>query len=431
MSATSADERHAGRAVGAAESASSDFVHREIVVLAVLVAVAVAAFVVTRRFAAANEAMRERDAETWYAAGQQALARRDVDAAVTALRRATARNPEAVPYRLALAQALTVAQQDDAARQLLLGLRELQPEDSETNLRLARLERRRGDTAAASRYYEAAILGLWKGEQRHAQRALRTEFIQFLLSHGERDRALSELLVLEGGLGEDDASQLQAAGLLLQAGDPARALAHFQRVLQASPGNQAALAGAGDASFQLGDYARAQQYLHAVTADADRTKELRTLTDLVVGSDPLAPRLPAAERSRRLESALSRTIDRVDGCRTRTASAGADTGLAAVLEDAQSLMNTLTARAGAFTSDQIETGFDIVVRGESLTERVCGSPESVGGQLHCAACSWNPATADRIEPRPRGIFRSAAGGTRRCIEPSGRPGQCVRHAIGS
>ena len=133
-----------------------------------------------------------------------------MDAAVTALRRATARNPDAVTYRLALAQALTVAQQDDAARQLLLGLREVQPEDSETNLRLARLERRRGDTVAAGRYYEAAILGLWKREQRLAQRQVRTEFIQFLLSHGERDRALSELLVLEGSLGEDEASQLQA-----------------------------------------------------------------------------------------------------------------------------------------------------------------------------------------------------------------------------
>ena len=282
--------------------------------------IAVAAFIVTRRFAAANEAMRVRDAETWYASGQQALERRDLDAAVTALRRATARNPEAVTYRLALAQALTVAEQDDAARQLLLGLREMQPEDSETNLRLARLERRRGDTGAASRYYEAAILGLWKGEQRLAQRQVRTEFIRFLLSHGERDRALSELLVLEGSLGEDDSSQLQAAELLLQAGDAARALAHFERALEANRGSQPALAGAAEAAFALGDYARAQRYLQTLTADTDRTKELRTVTDLVIAGDPLAPRLTPAERSRRLQSALSHTIDRVDGCRGRTPS---------------------------------------------------------------------------------------------------------------
>ena len=98
----------------------------------------------------------------------------------------------------------------------------------------------------------------------------------------------------------------------------ARALAHFQRVLQANPDDQAALAGAGEASFQLGDYTRAQQYLHAVTTDADRTLELHTLADLVIASDPLAPRLPRAERSRRLIAALSHTINRLDGCRTRT-----------------------------------------------------------------------------------------------------------------
>ena len=307
------------RSVGGAESASSDFVHREIVVLAVLVAIAVVAFVVTRRFAASNEALRRRDAATWYVSGQQALERRDLDTAVTALRRATARNPDAVTYRLALAQALTVAQQDDAARQLLLGLREVQPEDSETNLRLARLEGRRGDTAAAGRYYEAAVLGLWKGEQRLARRQVRTEFIQFLLSHGDRDRALSELLALEASLGEDEGSQFEVARMLLQAGDPTRALAHFERVLQASPGDQLALAGAGEASFERGDYARAQRYLHAVTPGTDRMKELRTLTDLVIAGDPLAPRLPAGERSRRLVDALSQ-YDRAAGWLSHTQS---------------------------------------------------------------------------------------------------------------
>jgi tetratricopeptide (TPR) repeat protein len=381
VSAKTADDRHVGPAVATAESASSDFVHREIVLLAILVAIAVAAFVVTRRFAAANEAMRVRDAETWYAAGQQALERRDVDAAVTALRRATARNPGAVTYRLALAQALTDAQQDDAARQLLLGLREAQPEDSETNLRLARLERRRADTVAASRYYEAAILGLWKAEQRPAQHQVRTEFIQFLLSHGERDRALSELLVVEGSLGENDAPHLQAAEMFLQAGDPARALTHFERALKANPGSQPALAGAGEAAFALGDYEGAHRYLQSLAADTDRTKELRTLTDLVIAGDPLAPRLTPAERSRRVQSALSRTIDRVDGCRARTPSGSAEPELAAVLEDARPFMNTLVGKGGAFTHDQIETTFDVVVRGERLAERVCGSPDPLDRAL--------------------------------------------------
>ncbi len=380
MSANVTDGQHLSRSVGDAESASSDFVHREIVVLAVLVAIAVVAFIVTRRFAASNDALRRRDAAAWYASGQQALERRDLDTAVTALRRATARNPDAVTYRLALAHALTVAQQDDVARQLLLGLREVQPEDSETNLRLARLEGRRGDTAAAVRYYEAAVLGLWKGEQGLARRQVRTEFIQFLLSHGERDRALSELLALEASLGEDDASHFEVARMLLQAGDPTRALAHFERVLQANPGDQLALAGAGEASFERGDYGRAQRYLHAVTTGTDRTKELRTLTDLVIAGDPLAPRLPPAERSRRLVAALSQTIERLDGCRTRDPAAASSAALAPVVEDARTLSTTLGASGGT-TAEQIETGFDTVVQGEHLAERVCGPPDALDRAL--------------------------------------------------
>ena len=81
----------------------------------------------------------------------------------------------------------------------------------------------------------------------------------------------------------------------------------------------------------------------AVTTGTDRTKELRTLTDLVIAGDPLAPRLPAAERSRRLVAALSQTIERLDGCRTRDPAAASSAALAPVLEDARTLSTTLGA----------------------------------------------------------------------------------------
>ena len=44
-------------------------------------------------------------------------------------------------------------------------------------------------------------------------------------------------------------------------------------------------------------------------------------------------------------------------------------------------MSTLTANGGAFTHDQIETAFDVVVRGERLAERVCGSPDALDRAL--------------------------------------------------
>ena len=150
--------------------------------------------------------------------------------------------------------------------------------------------------------------------------------------------------------------------------------------LQANPGDQLALAGAGEASFERGDYGRAQRYLHAVTTGTDRTKELRTLTDLVIAGDPLAPRLPPAERSRRLVAALSQTIERLDGCRTRDPAAASSAALAPVVEDARTLSTTLGASGGT-TAEQIETGFDTVVQGEHLAERVCGPPDALDRAL--------------------------------------------------
>lgn len=214
------------------ESQSQDrFVHREIVILAVLVGVTIAAFFVTRRFAASNQALRLKDARAWYARGAQALQEGDAEAALAALRRATAKDPDAHTYRLALASALITALQDEAARQVLVGLREQQPEDAETNLQLARLETRGGDRAAVGRYYQTAIVGLWRADQRPAQRQVRTEFIEFLLANGERDRALSELLVLETSLPADMPSQLAAGRCSPQAMRVARVIISRRRLV--------------------------------------------------------------------------------------------------------------------------------------------------------------------------------------------------------
>ena len=72
--------------------------------------------------------------------GEHHLAGGQTEPAIRALRRATAINRDNRTYRLALAAALAADRQDDAARQVLLGVRELTPEDPDVNVQLARLE---------------------------------------------------------------------------------------------------------------------------------------------------------------------------------------------------------------------------------------------------------------------------------------------------
>ena len=75
---------------------------------------------------------------------------------------------------------------------------------------------------------------------------------------------------LEQAVGADPANaalRLHLGGLLVMAGDPARALEHAQAVLAASPDQAAALAIARDAARALGDRPRADAYERLLGAD--------------------------------------------------------------------------------------------------------------------------------------------------------------------
>ena len=105
----------------------STFLHREMVVLVILCVLVVVGFLLTRAAARANRALRLRDAAAWYDAGEHQLGGGETESAIKALRRATAFNRDNRTYRLALAGALAAGLQDDAARQVLLGVRESTP----------------------------------------------------------------------------------------------------------------------------------------------------------------------------------------------------------------------------------------------------------------------------------------------------------------
>ena len=91
-------------------------VHREVVLLLVLVGVAVAAFLFTRTVAAGNDRIRLDDASAWFAIGQQDLTLGRTADGIDALRRAVNKDQRNTRYRLALAQALAASRQDAAAR---------------------------------------------------------------------------------------------------------------------------------------------------------------------------------------------------------------------------------------------------------------------------------------------------------------------------
>jgi len=346
-------------------------VRREILQLVALVALAAAAFLVTRAVAASNRGMSLRDAAEWYRRGEQALAEQRFDDAVDAFRRATVRNRLDKPYVLALSRALALKHDGDAARAALLSLRESSPEDPEINLELARLAAARQDATEALRFYHSALYAPWAPEDAEDRRRVRLEFVQFLLAHAQKNRAVSELLAMSTDLPDDVAHHLRVARLFAEAGDASRALSHYEDALKRDAANHEALAGAGRAAFDLGDYALARRRLRQASPAADDVRQLLEIVDLVISRDPLATRLGSAERRRRLAADFAYAEQRLAACLSRSGTRQDDGD--AALQDEAAAFDT-AAQAPLVEQDAVESGLDLLARIERRVSAACGPP---------------------------------------------------------
>jgi tetratricopeptide (TPR) repeat protein len=350
----------------------SNLIQREILQLVLLIAIAVAAFFVTRAIAANNHDMNLRDAAEWYRRGLGQLDAGDADSAIDSFRRATVKDRSEKRYVLALARALASTRQDEAARGALLALRESAPEDPDINLQLARLAVDREDVTEAIRYYHNALYAPWPTEQAEPRRRVRVELIRFLLTHDQVNRALSELVALSTDLPDDPAAHVEVGRLFATAGDHRRALDQFQRALRLAPESGAALAGAGQAMFQVGDYLLARTYLRRAPNDIDGVKETRELVDLVLSSDPLAARIGSYERRRRLIDNFSYANERLSSCIEQHPGEPPPADELAVRDEAQDFTIQLTP--SILEQDTIESGVELIDRVEHAVVQYCPPP---------------------------------------------------------
>lgn len=296
--------------------------NREVFLLIALAVGGIGVFAFTRGMAAREQQMEARIAAIWYREGERQLSSGEVDRAIDSFRKATTNAAGSRTYALGLANALASGNHDAEARQILLRLRESDPEDAEINLDLARLASKGGEIPDAVRYYQNALYGRWTGSQGDEwKRQLRIELIRFLLDHHEPNMALSELLILESDLPESAAAHVQAAELFLAAGDVQHGLRNYVEAAQLDPKDVEALTGAGEAAFQLQDYVKANQYLKStleLNPKSERTRQLLLVTEMVLSDDPLAPHLTKEERQRRLILGFGQSLLRLESCLSQT-----------------------------------------------------------------------------------------------------------------
>jgi len=256
-------------------------------------------------------------AREWFDRGQADLRAGRLDPAVQELRTALAYSHDNFDYRLTLSEALAAGGHTRQAQAYLRALWDEEPGNGTVNLDLARLAARTGDVAGALRFYHGAIYGIWSEDPAQRRREVRTELVEFLLAHGQTQQAQSELIALAADLPRDPALMLRVAGLLMKASDYPRALEQYRAVLSLEPSNIEALAGAGSAAFTLRMYPQALEFLRRAVAagsqDPQVAAQLKT-AELVQQMDPYQPRLPAAERARRVVSAFAQAGERLQQC---------------------------------------------------------------------------------------------------------------------
>jgi len=360
--------------------------HKPAVVLLALTLLAVISFVAVTRLVASFNHRQHRLAAQLFQLGRAERQAGKIDAAIADFRAALRYDRNNYQYELNLALALVDAKRYDQARAYLLSLWDRAPQDGYVNVALARLYAMQGNFDDAVRYYHHAIYGLWGNETGNQRRQARLELVDLLLSHNERPQAQAELIASASSLPSEPRVHQQIADGFMRAQDYHDALREYREVLTLDRNNAAALAGAGEAAFQLGQYRAARYYLQLATQHGypdPRIAQLLKTADLILESDPTQRGLPDADRRRRLADAFSQAEQRLQQCaNARGEDLSPPPSLSAPTSRLQHLQaNWLAMRShvlrGSFRGDMTaaDDALDVVFRIEQETLAECGQPE--------------------------------------------------------
>ena len=286
------------------------------VIFAVLVAIAAIAFGATYAVSASYVRREDSLARHWYQLGDSDLTAGNPKSAVSDFRTALLYSRDNPRYRLRLAQALAADNDVPQAIAYFLNLWEGQPGSGLYNLELARLYARDRQPRSAMQFYNNAIYGAWVTDPGAQRRAARVEYIKFLMQQNQAAEAQAQAIALASVTPPTDIEgRLNAANLLLTAGDPQHALDEFSALLKEAPA-QASL-GAGRAAFQLGRFRTAADRLHIAIEHGNTdplAKGLLTQSQSILDLDPWQRGLTADERAHRVSTAYVQAGSRLQQC---------------------------------------------------------------------------------------------------------------------
>jgi len=368
------------------------------VILTSLLIVAVLAFLGVNRLVNRFREQEKALARHLYDRGLKAQSTGNPEAAVRYYRAALGYNHDNFQYQLSLARALRDTGRTPEAEAYLIRLWEGAPQEGAVNLALGRLYAREQLFDKAVQYYHNAIYGFWPSDAEVKRRDTQFELIEFLLQHNAYPQAQAELITMASALPREPSLRLRVAGLFARAQDNGHALEQYQDILGSERDMPAALAGAGEAAFQLGRYRTAQGYMQSAVRVDPKNEHARLLLETatqVLQADPFARRLSDAERRQRAAAAFRRAGERLQSC------AGSQ-GIDLAPQSPSTGLPSLKARwleaepklAKRHTSvNALDALMNLVFEIEQQTQATCGSPNSLDQAL--LSLSREPAGVDR------------------------------------
>lgn len=325
---------------------------------------------------------RHRDvlARRWLASGEAALKSGSPDLAVEDLRSALEHAPERRDVEVELATALAAAGRDTEATAYFNSLLEAQPGNGKIHLQLARLAVKQGNAALAEEHYQSALDGTWLGDGYVRRREVRLELAGYLISRKDYLRAQLELRTASGNAPDEPATQLQIAGMMEQAQDPADALEIYRRQMRHHDAPVEAFEGAGRTAYALGEFDFARESLERAVLHAGFAKQSEAVRQgihamLASCARILAlypnPDLKVRARSLRIleDSKIARA--RLTSCFANTNAAGEMTALQGQW---QQVPANITVRALEQNPQLEQTIVNLVYDTEEQTAQICGAP---------------------------------------------------------
>lgn len=348
------------------------------VMLGVFTVLAVIFFIATSGLARLYRAQREALGTRWFTRGVTELSAKKYDAAVSDFRAALLYSRDNYTYQLNLAEGLLGLGRTGQAYAYLLNLWDREPEDGLVNLELARIASARGQVQQAIRYYHDAIYAAWASDEEWKRRDARLELIQLLLATKAQEQAQAELIALAANVGDDPQQQEQIGNLFLRAQDYEHALNAFRIALKSERRSPAAMAGAGEAAFELGRYPLAQHYLQSAVAanpNDKQSSQLLMTSEMVLQMDPFRRQISEAARDRIAMEAFEIAGERLTSCALpKSVTPGPAATQPSLSDQWASLKPQVRERNLEEDPYLVDAAMNLVFEIERQTSVVCGTP---------------------------------------------------------